>query len=222
MPWSDVELDLAFANGAVLLLGIVLYALLGGADFGGGIWDLLARGPRADDAAPGDRPRDRPDLGGEPRLADLLDRDRLLGLPDRLRGRLPPPSTSRSRWRCWGSSFAARPSSSGPTRTMSPSPSRVGAAVFAVASTATPVILGMCAGAVASGEIRVVDGHFEGSYWSTWLGPFPIVVGLLSLATCAYLAAVYLAVETRARGELEEDFRRRALGAGIAASSFWR
>ncbi len=90
-------------------------------------------------------------------------------------------------------------------------------AVFAVASTVTPVILGMCAGAVASGEIRVVDDHFEGSYWSSWLGPFPIVVGLLSLATCAYLAAVYLCVETDGRDELEEDFRRRALGAGIAA-----
>ena len=48
MPWSDVTFDLAFANGAVLLAGIVLYALLGGADFGGGIWDLLAHGPRAD------------------------------------------------------------------------------------------------------------------------------------------------------------------------------
>jgi len=48
VPWHDVTFDLAFANGAVLLAGIVLYALLGGADFGGGVWDLLARGPRAD------------------------------------------------------------------------------------------------------------------------------------------------------------------------------
>src|SRR3954454_4226958 len=47
MPWSEIDFNLAFANGALLLLGVVLYALLGGADFGGGIWDLLARGPRA-------------------------------------------------------------------------------------------------------------------------------------------------------------------------------
>ena len=47
MPWPDAKNGLAFANGAILLLGVILYALLGGADFGGGVWDLLARGPRA-------------------------------------------------------------------------------------------------------------------------------------------------------------------------------
>src|SRR5215218_8653877 len=47
MPWPDPQNQLAFLNGAVLLLGVLLYALLGGADFGGGIWDLLAGGPRA-------------------------------------------------------------------------------------------------------------------------------------------------------------------------------
>ncbi|MDX1814930.1 MAG: cytochrome d ubiquinol oxidase subunit II, partial [Thermodesulfobacteriota bacterium] len=31
-----------------ILGSLMLYALLGGADFGGGVWDLLARGPRAD------------------------------------------------------------------------------------------------------------------------------------------------------------------------------
>ncbi|HSN13548.1 MAG TPA: cytochrome d ubiquinol oxidase subunit II, partial [Anaeromyxobacteraceae bacterium] len=29
-----------------ILAALILYALLGGADFGGGIWDLLASGPR--------------------------------------------------------------------------------------------------------------------------------------------------------------------------------
>src|SRR3954467_8933220 len=47
MPWPDPQYTLEFASGAVLLLGVVLYALLGGADFGGGIWDLFATGPRA-------------------------------------------------------------------------------------------------------------------------------------------------------------------------------
>ena len=28
--------------GGILLAGITLYAVLGGADFGGGLWDLLA------------------------------------------------------------------------------------------------------------------------------------------------------------------------------------
>ena len=30
-----------------MLLSLILYALMGGADFGGGMWDLLAAGPRA-------------------------------------------------------------------------------------------------------------------------------------------------------------------------------
>ena len=37
----------ADAVGGILLAGITLYAVLGGADFGGGLWDLLAGpGPR--------------------------------------------------------------------------------------------------------------------------------------------------------------------------------
>ena len=47
MPWPEPQYALEFACGAILLLGVVLYALLGGADFGGGIWDLFATGPRA-------------------------------------------------------------------------------------------------------------------------------------------------------------------------------
>ena len=214
MPWHDVTFDLAFANGAVLLAGIVLYALLGGADFGGGIWDLLARGPRAD--------QQRQEIARA--IGPIWEANHVwlifalvaafTGLPEGLRDRLHRPLHPALAGPARASSCAARPSSSGPTRTTSRSRSRAGAAVFAIASTATPVFLGMCAGAVASGKIRVVDGNFEGSYWTTWLSPFPIVIGLLSLTTCAYLAAVYLTIEARGKGELEEDFRRRALGAG--------
>ena len=32
--------------GATMVAALVLYFLLGGADFGGGVWDLLATGPR--------------------------------------------------------------------------------------------------------------------------------------------------------------------------------
>ena len=84
--------------------------------------------------------------------------------------------------------------------------------MFAVASTVTPVFFGMSAGAVASGQIRLVGGLPVSDTWRTWLAPLPLAIGLLALATCAYLAAVYLTLETT--GELREDFRRRALGAG--------
>jgi cytochrome d ubiquinol oxidase subunit II len=92
-------------------------------------------------------------------------------------------------------------------------PARIGLSrVFASASVVTPLLLGMCAGAVASGEIHVVDGDVTSSLWATWLSPFPIMIGLLALTVCTYLAAVYLCVETE--GQLREDFRQRALIAG--------
>ena len=48
----------------ILWVGVTLYAVFGGADFGAGVWDLLAgsgeRGERVRDA---DRPLDRPRSG---------------------------------------------------------------------------------------------------------------------------------------------------------------
>ena len=60
------------ACAVILLAGVVLYALLGGADFGAGFWDLTAGGDRRGEApARAHRPRHRAGLGGQPRLAHL-------------------------------------------------------------------------------------------------------------------------------------------------------
>ena len=40
------ELTLADVVALLLALSLNAYVLFGGADFGGGVWDLLARGPR--------------------------------------------------------------------------------------------------------------------------------------------------------------------------------
>src|SRR6185369_1429317 len=40
-------MELEFLIAVTTLVSLILYALLGGADFGGGLWDLLASGPRA-------------------------------------------------------------------------------------------------------------------------------------------------------------------------------
>src|SRR5207244_10136353 len=44
-PERRVAVELSL--GAAILVALVLYALSGGADYGGGMWDLLASGPRA-------------------------------------------------------------------------------------------------------------------------------------------------------------------------------
>jgi cytochrome d ubiquinol oxidase subunit II len=211
VPWSEPASALAFVNGVVLLLGVLLYGLLGGADFGGGIWDLLARGPRAE--------AQRQVIAHA--IGPIWEANHVwLIFVIVLVFTVFPPVFAALSIALYipltlallgivfrGAAFVFRT----PAREVAGG----GAGwdrVFAVASTVTPVFFGMAAGAVASGQIRVVNGAVVSDLWRTWLAPFPIAVGLLALTICAYLAAVYLTLETT--GELQEDFRRRALGAG--------
>lgn len=207
----QIEWNLAFAHGAVLLLGVILYALLGGADFGGGVWDLLAHGPRAERQREAIAKAIGPvweanhvwlifvvvvTFTAFPPVYSALSSAlyvvftlALLGIVFRGAAFIFRAHARDVHWAniAWGR-------------------------VFAGASVITPVLFGMAAGAVASGDIRVIDGHVSGGYWSTWLAPFPAVIGLLALSICAYLAAVYLTLETES--DLQEDFRRKALRAG--------
>ena len=87
--------------------------------------------------------------------------------------------------------------------------------MFSIASIITPILLGTILGAIASGTIRVENGSVTSGFFNSWLAPFPFAVGFFALALFAFLAAVYLTLETRER-ELQEDFRRRALASGVA------
>ena len=91
--------------------------------------------------------------------------------------------------------------------------------VFAIASIATPVLLGMCVGAVATGAVGATacrrSGSFIDQFIRPWITMFGIGVGLLALALFSFLAAVYLTVEAEDE-ELREDFRTRALWAAGA------
>jgi cytochrome d ubiquinol oxidase subunit II len=211
MPWPDADSALEFANGAILLFGVLLYAALGGADFGGGIWDLLARGPRAG--------AQREAIAHA--IGPIWEANHVwLIFVIVLVFTVFPPVFAALSIALYiplslallgivfrGAAFIFRT----PARTVAFGPG-LWDRVFAIASTVTPLFFGMAAGAVASGQIRLVDGLPVSDPWRSWLAPFPFVIGLLALTTCAYLAAVYLTVETT--GELQEDFRRRALGAG--------
>jgi cytochrome d ubiquinol oxidase subunit II len=90
--------------------------------------------------------------------------------------------------------------------------------IFAMASVVTPVMLGVCAGAVAAGAIRVRDGRVLTDFVSAWLAPFPFAIGFFTLALFAFLAAVYLTLETD-DPRLQDDFRRRALLAAVAVGA---
>src|SRR6185437_14309611 len=89
--------------------------------------------------------------------------------------------------------------------------------LFGLSSVLTPFALGAVAGGIASGRVPV--GNAAGDRWSSWLNPTSVVLGLLFVATSAYLAAVYLAADAHRLREpdLEQAFRMRAIGGGVVA-----
>jgi cytochrome bd ubiquinol oxidase subunit II len=91
--------------------------------------------------------------------------------------------------------------------------------IFSLSSILTPFALGAAIGGIASDRVPV--GNAAGDLWSSWLNPTSILIGVLAVATSAYLAAVYLAADAAREGdrELERDFRLRALGAGVVAGA---
>lgn len=211
---------------ALALVGLMFYALLGGADFGGGVWDLFARGPRRQQQRDAIAramgpvweanhvwlifvivilftcfPYGYAPLGIALFLPFHL---ALLGIMLRgasfvFRGYLASAGSSEHASRArrqgiwWGR-------------------------VFGIASLISPFLLGMAFGVVTEGSVRVDgDGAVRLEGVAAWLHPYAVACGLLSLSTCAYLAAVYLTVETN--GELREDFRRRAIVSGTATAA---
>lgn len=92
-------------------------------------------------------------------------------------------------------------------------------AVFALASTAAPFFLGASVGALASGRLAFdASGAYTGHPLLGWLDGFALFGGFYGVGICAYLAAVYLVREARLEGDaaLEDAWRRRAM-----ASGFW-
>jgi cytochrome d ubiquinol oxidase subunit II len=112
-----------------------------------------------------------------------------------------------------GATYALRPGAS------SPREAGVTDTIFSLSSIVTPFALGSAIGAIATD--RVPAGGAAGHLFSSWTSPTSIFVGVLAVASCAYLAAVYLAADA-ARiqdASLEREFRARALGAGVAAGA---
>jgi cytochrome bd ubiquinol oxidase subunit II len=190
--------------------GVTLYALLGGADFGGGFWDMLAGDARRGHA--------------QRRLIE---------------GSIGPVWEANHVWlifvivlfwTCFptvfasvastlyvpltlvalgiiarGAAFAFRKASTELWQ------QRLFGGGFALSSVVTPFFLGTVAGGVASG--RVPSGLATGDLFTSWWNPTSVLAGLLAIGSTAYLAAVFLTGDARRSGEadLAEAFRRRGL-----------
>jgi cytochrome d ubiquinol oxidase subunit II len=88
-------------------------------------------------------------------------------------------------------------------------------ATFALSSVIVPFCFGATIGGIASGRVPV--GNQAGDTITSWLNPTSILIGVLAVATGAYLAAVFLADDSVRAGlpDLASAFRARALGAGV-------
>lgn len=90
---------------------------------------------------------------------------------------------------------------------------------FSLSSLLTPFALGTAVGGIASRRVPV--GNATGNELTSWINPTSLTIGVLAIASAAYLAAVFLAADAVKLGDiqLERLFRRRALAAGVAAGA---
>jgi cytochrome d ubiquinol oxidase subunit II len=206
---------------AILWVGATFYALFGGADFGGGFWDLIAG-----DAEKGERPRALIQRS----LTPVWEANHvwLIFILVILWTAFPPAFSAIFTTLyvpialaavgivLRGAGFAFRKSIEGL------SARRAAGATFALSSVLTPFFMGTVVGAIASGNVPAAG---NGDAFSSWLQPLPLLTGAMFVATGAYLSAVFLVGDARRAGEadLERYFVRRALAAagvaGVAAAA---
>jgi cytochrome d ubiquinol oxidase subunit II len=202
---------------SLMFAALLLYTVLGGADYGGGVWDLLASGPRAREQR-----RLIADAIGPVWEANhvwlifvivLLFTAFPLAFAA-LSTALHIPLTLMLLGIVFrGTSFSFR-HYHGEDDRMQAHWGRL----FAISSLFTPLMLGICIGAISTGAIRVQNGVVTSGFLRPWLGLFPFAVGLFAVALFAFLAAVYLTVEAE-DDNLRDDFRRRALASALAVGA---
>jgi cytochrome bd ubiquinol oxidase subunit II len=198
----------------MLWVGISAYALLAGADFGAGLWDLLAGNAR--------RGADQRALI-EHSIGPVWEANHVwlifalvvlwTGFPkafSAVTSTLWIPLTCAALGVIMrGSAFAFRKTAAEQRLR------RAFGAAFAGSSVVTPYFFGAIAGGVASG--RVPPGVAAGSPIASWVNPISILGGFLAIGSCAYLAAVYLTGDARRAGspDLAGAFRLRGLITGV-------
>ncbi|HEY1821298.1 MAG TPA: cytochrome d ubiquinol oxidase subunit II [Trebonia sp.] len=207
----------AIAVAVILFVVIAAYALFGGADFGGGIWDLVAGG-----AERGEAPRELIDESITPVweanhvwlvfILVLLWTAFPPAFAAIMTALFVPLSLSLLGIVLRGAGFAFRHTAQGlPIR-------RLTGAVFASASLITPFFMGTVVGAVATGQ---VPARPAGNVLGAWTSGTAILTGFLFVAACAYISAVFLVLEARRRGhqDLVRYFSLRATAAGAVTGA---
>jgi cytochrome d ubiquinol oxidase subunit II len=183
--------------GSVGALAMIAYGILAGADFGGGIWDLLAHGLRKQEQRAAIAHAMGPVWEANHVWLIFVIVIAFTAFPPAFKqlsvGLFVPFHLVLIGITLRGAAFVFR------SHQAEDRPTSHWGIIFGVASIITPILLGMSFGAVSVGGLN-------------WLAPVSLATGLLALALCAYLAAVYLTNETS--GELQEDFRQAALLAG--------
>jgi cytochrome bd ubiquinol oxidase subunit II len=202
----------AIAVAAILVVVISAYALFGGADFGGGIWDLFAGGD-----ARGSAPRGLIDES----ITPVWEANHvwLIFVLVLLWTAFPPAfaaiftalfiplALSLLGIVLRGVGFAFRHTAQRLRM------QRLTGATFAASSLITPFFMGTVVGAVVTGQVPV---HPAGDVQAAWTSTTAILTGFLFVAACAYISAVFLVLEARHRGhpELVRYFSLRATAAG--------
>lgn len=205
-------MTLATTVAAAMFLGVIAYAVLAGADFGSGFYDLTA----------GDSTR-----GAE--LRTLIDHS------------IGPVWEANHVWLIYvlvmwwtafpgtfattmstliiplllallgivlrGASFAFRKYSA------TLGQARLFGAVFASSSVVAPFFLGAAAGAIASGRIPATG---RGDLWSSWMNPTSLLTGAIAVTTCVFLAGTFLTADAARLGQtgLAGQLRVRTLVVG--------
>ena len=208
----------ADAAAAILWLGATFYALFGGADFGGGFWDL--------GAGEGEEAERRRSLI-QRSLTPVWEANHVwlifclvvlwTAFPSAFYAVMTtlyvPLALAALGIVLRGSGFAFRKSLEGFQAR------RAAGATFALSSVITPFFMGTVVGAIAAGN---VPAHGDGAVFPSWIQPLPIMIGGMFAASSAYLAAVFLVGDARRAGDakLEAYFVRQSLSAAAAAGAF--
>jgi len=211
-------MTLAGLVAALIWLSLLTYAVLAGADFGGGVWDAFSGGKRGE----GQRRVIAEAMGPVWEANHVWLIFVIVGTFTCF-----PPVFAAAGVALYlpltgaligivlrGAAFAFRGHQTGAVGPVTP-----WGAVFGASSIVTPAFFGVSAAAVASGAIRVQQGAVITGPVAGWTSPLAVLFALFAVALCAYVAATFLMMEAREHPELRFAFRRRALAAGVVCGA---